>query len=77
MHHAMQRWYMDELKNGMDATVCMDEAFSQRMALEESGVATGLPSNVVKHARRIFLEGSDVSDDVMEKIKAGRGEYLD
>jgi hypothetical protein len=40
MFQAIQRWHKNSLKKGIDPTVCLDEAFSKSMALEESGIST-------------------------------------
>ena len=70
MHEAIQRWHKGRLKNGGDPTVCLDEAFSKAMALEESGVATDLPRSTVKDAKKTCSVTSSVSDTLMEGVKA-------
>lgn len=70
-YKATERWYRHGLGNGADPTVPLDEAFSKSMGQEESGVTTGLPRRVVKHARNIFSAASDVQDSVMDKVKTG------
>jgi len=68
-YQAARRWYESCLKKGADPTVSLDEAFSKSMGQEESGIASGLPRSVVKHARNIFSGASDVPGSVMEKVK--------
>jgi hypothetical protein len=66
---ATHRWYERSLKNGADPTISLDEAFSKFMALEESRVVTDLPRYVVKRARRIFSNASNVADVAMTRLK--------
>ncbi len=68
-YQATQRWHKNSLKNGMDPTVCLDEAFSKLMAIEESGIATGLPHRLIKQAQRMFSPSCRIPDPVMEKVK--------
>ena len=70
-HQATERWDKNRLKNGADPTVCLDEAFSKSMALEESGVATSLPRTLVKSTQQMFSPAHRISDSVMDKVKAG------
>jgi hypothetical protein len=70
MHRATQRWHKNHLKKGADPTVCLDEAFSKSMALEDSGIATSLPRTLVKRAQRMFSPSCKVPDSVMEKVKS-------
>jgi len=69
-HRAMQRWYQSRLKNGADPTVCMDEAFSKSMALEESGVTTSLPRRLVQRAQWMFSPAGKIPASVMDTVKA-------
>ncbi|MHC4538469.1 MAG: hypothetical protein ACYS74_01645 [Planctomycetota bacterium] len=69
-YQATQRWHQSRLKKGMDPTVCLDEAFSKSMALEESGIATGLPRSLVKHAQRIFSPAHRIPETVIAEVKA-------
>ena len=68
-HQATQRWHKNRLKKGMDPTVCLDEAFSKSMALEESGIATSLPRSLVNHAQRIFSPAHKMPASIMEDVK--------
>jgi hypothetical protein len=68
-HQATQRWHKNLLKKGTDPTVCLDEAFSKSMALEESGVTTCLPRILVKRAQRIFSPSCRIPDSVMAEVK--------
>ena len=70
MHQAMRRWHENRLKKGTDPTVCLDEAFSKSMALEESGIATGLPRCLLRQAQRLFSPACRIPDSVMEQVKA-------
>ncbi|MFC1633957.1 hypothetical protein ACFL5Z_03880 [Planctomycetota bacterium] len=69
-HRAAQRWYQSRLKSGTDPTVCLDEAFSKSMALEESGVTTSLPRRLVQRAQRMFSPAGRIPASVMDTIKA-------
>lgn len=68
-YRATHHWYERSLKNGADPTISLDEAFSKSMALEESGLVTDLPRYVVKRARRIFSNASNVADVAMTRSK--------
>ena len=68
-HQVTQRWHENRLMKGMDPTVCLDEAFSKSMALEETGIATSLPRRLVREAQRMFSASCRVPDSVMEKVK--------
>ena len=69
-YQATQRWHKNRLKKGTDPTVCLDEAFSKSMALEESGKGTDLPPGVVRHARRLFSPACRIPASVMQNVKA-------
>lgn len=68
-YQAIQRWHKNCLKKGMDPTVCLDEAFSKSMALDESGIATSLSRRLVREAQRMFSSSCRIPDSVMEKVK--------
>ncbi|TKJ35675.1 MAG: hypothetical protein CEE38_13760 [Planctomycetes bacterium B3_Pla] len=67
---AIQRWYRIQLQKGTDPTLSMPDMFSRRMAMEESGIRSGLPLHVVKSARKIFSPANGVSDSGMHQVKA-------
>jgi hypothetical protein len=68
--HAIQRWYEHQLQNGADLTFSVADMFATKMALVESGIAAGLPPDVVINARCIFSSAARIPDSVMEKVKA-------
>jgi hypothetical protein len=70
MFQAIQRWHKNRLNNGIDPTVCLDEAFSKSMALEESGISTSLPRRLIKQVQRMFSPFCRIPDSVMGKIKS-------
>ena len=67
---AIQRWYRIQLQKDTDPTLSMPDMFSYRMAMEESGIRSGLPLHVVKSARKIFSSANGVSDSGMHRVKA-------
>jgi hypothetical protein len=67
---AIQTWHKKNIDNGGDPTLDTSEAFSKAMAEEELGHSSGLPHRVVKHARKIFSDKSDVPHSTIEKVKA-------
>jgi len=67
---AIQRWYAHQLRNGADPTFSMPDMFATMIALEESGVTTSLPRNLVKHTQNIFSPANRIPTSVMQKVKA-------
>jgi hypothetical protein len=67
---AIQTWHKKNIDNGGDPTLDTSEAFSKAMAAEELGHSSSLPHRIVKHARKIFSDKSNVSHSTIEKVKA-------
>jgi hypothetical protein len=68
----MKKWYCNQLKDGLDPTWHMHEAFAELMVREtESPESTGLPRRVVNYAQKIFSPACKIPSSVMEEIVAG------
>lgn len=67
---AIQRWYQGQLKRGSDPTFSLADMFCCKMALEESGITTGLPRSVVRQAQNIFSPTSVIPNCLMQEVKA-------
>lgn len=66
---AVQSWHNETIADGSDSTLNISEAFSQVMAGEELGQSSSLPPCVVKYAKAIFSEKSNVGPCVINKVK--------
>ena len=65
---ALRRWHRSQLAEGCDATLSLADRFASTMALEETGVRTSLPSEVVRSARRLLAPTSQVPGSVMHRL---------
>ena len=65
---AIRRWHRSQLAKGCDSTLSLADRFASMMALEETGVRTSLPSEVVRSARRLLAPTSQVPGSVMHKL---------
>jgi len=69
---SIQQWYGDRLKDGLDPTWHIHEAFADMMVQEEqSPGSTDLPRQVVQYAQRVFSATNTIPDSAFERIKAG------
>ena len=69
---SINKWYANRLKDGLDPTSHIHEAFTDLMVQEEEFPGTtDLPRYVVKYARRVFSPTNTVPDSAIERIKAG------
>ena len=68
-YQAVQRWYAKKVGQGIDPAQTIEQAFTDEMALEETGVHSSLPRGVVKNAQRIFSENAAVSAETMAKVR--------
>jgi len=69
---SIKKWYSNRLKNGLDPTWHMHEAFADlMMQKEEFPGSIDLPQHVVKYAQRVFSTTNTLPDSAMEQIKAG------
>jgi hypothetical protein len=73
---AIRRWHRSQLAEGCDATFSLADRFASKMAMEETGVKTSLPSTVVTSARRLLAPTSHVPGSVMQKLIAHWSEPL-
>jgi len=68
----IEKWFLNRLKNGLDPTWQMYEAFAELMVREaQSTGSTDLPRRVVSYARNIFSNNKTVPARTMKKITVG------
>lgn len=69
---SIKKWYSNRLKNGLDPTWHMHEAFAELIVQEgQLPGSTDLPRRVVNYAQNIFSTKRIVPAWAMKKIKAG------
>jgi len=69
---SIQKWYVNEIKKGLDPTWQMHEAFAELMVQESrTPGSTSLPRHVVHYAQRVFSASHHVPAAVIKKIAAG------
>ena len=65
----VQRWYARRVGQGISTEQTIEQAFTDEMGLEETGVRSSLPRGVVKNARHIFSHSAAVSVETMANVK--------
>lgn len=69
---SIEKWYANRLRDGLDPTSHIHEAFTDLMVQEEEFPgSTDLPRHVVKYAQRVFSHTNVVPDSAIERIKVG------
>ncbi len=68
---SIKKWYVDQLRKGLDPTWHMYEVFAALMMQEEKFPgSTDLPPHVIKYAHKVFSTTNKVPDSAMEMIMA-------
>jgi hypothetical protein len=68
---SIRKWYSNRLKDGLDPTWMIHEAFAELMVQEaEFPESTDLPRNVVNYAQRVFSDRNIVPKWAMKKVLA-------